>query len=219
MEESYFASLLSKRRDTRHFRPDVPVPSAVLNRAFQAAESAPSVGLTQPLRIVLVRSKERRKEFFQAFEAAQEEHMQALLSRNDPRHELYRKLKLQGILEAPVGLAVFCEPPQETEFSIGTLSLPRTVEWSAACAIQNLWLSLTDQGFGMGWVSILKAKHLQQLVQAPPRWQPMGYLCVGQPADDYEGRPMLEGRGWQKRKLLQVYEDTVKHTYLHLHHN
>ena len=51
--------VLTWRRDVRRFRPD-PVDAALLSRLLAAMQLAPSVGYSQPWRIVLVESAERR---------------------------------------------------------------------------------------------------------------------------------------------------------------
>jgi 5,6-dimethylbenzimidazole synthase len=110
---------------------------------------------------------------------------------------LHKSLKLDAILDAPVGLAVFCERPQEGSYTIGVQGSKETVVWSCACAIQNLWLSLTAQGYGAGWVSILDFEALKSILDVPKSWEPMGYLCIGKPATDYERKPMLQLLGWK----------------------
>ncbi len=51
--------LIVWRRDVRHFRCD-PVPESTVRRLLELASLAPSVGLSQPWRFVLVESPERR---------------------------------------------------------------------------------------------------------------------------------------------------------------
>ncbi|RKK01622.1 nitroreductase family protein, partial [Teichococcus wenyumeiae] len=47
------------RRDVRHFRPD-PLPEGLLEDLLEVAALAPSVGLSQPWRFVLVEAPARR---------------------------------------------------------------------------------------------------------------------------------------------------------------
>jgi len=60
-------------------------------------------------------------------------------------------------------------------------------------------LSLTEQGYSAGWVSILDYDQLKQVLSVPDDWEPLGYLCIGKPATDYDGQPMLEQVGWKQR--------------------
>jgi nicotinate-nucleotide--dimethylbenzimidazole phosphoribosyltransferase len=188
---------LAKRRDTRHFTPD-PVPAAVLQKALQAAHQAPSVGLSEPWRFIQVSSPAVKRQILANFQECRDDAEEQLSAEKD-RQNLHRSLKLEAITTAPVGLAVFCEQPRDDQYILGTTTARETLQWSVACAIQNLWLSLTAQGYGLGWVSILDLSWLARTLAAPDHWYPMGYLCIGKPATDYAGQPMLEREKWGRR--------------------
>ena len=187
---------IAARRDTRHFLSD-PVPEEVLAHALQAAHKAPSVGLSEPWRFVIVQSVQARKDLLASF------HMMKTLAEKDildlEKKALHASLKLEAIEDAPVGIGVFCERPPKGTYTIGTQGSAETVVWSCACAVQNLWLSLTAQGFSAGWVSILDFELFRITLGVPATWEPLGYLCVGKPATDYGGKPMLETLGWKGR--------------------
>jgi 5,6-dimethylbenzimidazole synthase len=187
---------IESRRDTRHFT-DEAVPKAVLDRALMAALHGPSVGLSQPCRFLDI-SSSHRATLIENF-AAQRKEAEADLDEPN-RLRLHQSLKLESLAEAPVLLATFCAYPQE-KYTIGVIGNMRAVEWSCACAIQNLWLSLTADGYGAGWVTILDLKALADRLKVPDHWEPMGILCIGKPATDYEGKPMLEHLGWKNREL------------------
>src|SRR5579859_7732477 len=51
--------VIAQRRDIRRFRPD-DVPDAVLWRVLEAAHRAPSVGLMQPWRFIVIRELDTR---------------------------------------------------------------------------------------------------------------------------------------------------------------
>jgi 5,6-dimethylbenzimidazole synthase len=189
---------IAARRDTRHFLLDA-VPQEVLDRALHAAHRAPSVGLSEPWRFVVVRSPEVKRRLLESFAA-----MRAAAERGIPqeaRRALHASLKLEAIVDAPVGIGLFCERPSLGEYTIGVQGSADTVVWSCACAVQNLWLSLTAQGFGAGWVSILEFDRLCEILEVPTTWEPLGYLCVGKPATDYGKQPMLESLGWKTRSV------------------
>src|SRR5262249_37417194 len=101
-ERAAIYRLLRARRDVRHFRPD-PVPDAGLRRMLEAAPLAPSVGFMQPWNFVLIRSLEIRQRVRESFEARNREQLAAVPG--EERKELYRQLKLEGILEAPLNVA------------------------------------------------------------------------------------------------------------------
>src|SRR5215469_9088954 len=58
-QRSVVHRVIAERRDIRRFRPD-PVPEDILRRLLEAAHRAPSVGLMQPWRFIVVRSIETR---------------------------------------------------------------------------------------------------------------------------------------------------------------
>jgi 5,6-dimethylbenzimidazole synthase len=187
---------IESRRDIRHFT-DEAVPKAVLDKALRAALHGPSIGLSQPCRFLDI-SHSPRATLIENFTSQRSEAETAL---DEPdRLRLHRSLKLESLAEAPTLLAMFCAYPEE-RYTIGVIGNVRAVEWSCACAIQNLWLSLTADGYGAGWVTILDLKALAAMLKTPANWEPMGILCMGKPATDYDGRPMLELLGWKNRKL------------------
>jgi 5,6-dimethylbenzimidazole synthase len=187
---------LAKRRDTRHFLSE-PVPKTVLDKAFKSAHQAPSVGLCEPWRFVLITSQEKRIALHQGYLKTRAE---AALQISDPElQKLFVSLKLEALLEAPVVIGLFCERPPDSRFTIGIQGSIDTVEWSCVCAIQNLWLSISAQGYAAGWVSIIDFKLISETLKVPQTWEPLGLLCVGKPATNYGGIPMLEKENWKKR--------------------
>jgi nicotinate-nucleotide--dimethylbenzimidazole phosphoribosyltransferase len=198
MQDSYIDlhEAILKRRDTRHFTAE-KVPEATLLKALEAAIQAPSVGLSQPWRFIDISSWDRQK----LTDNFQEQRFRAEAQISDPNQlATHKQLKLSGIIEAPILLAVYCEYPEIETYTIGTIGNPRALEWSCACAIQNLWLSLTSEGFGAGWVSILDLAKLARQMAVSDRWEPLGIICIGRPATNYGGRPMLEVAQWRNAK-------------------
>ena len=65
----------------------------------------------------------------------------------------YSQLKLEGICESPVNIAVFYKP--SPDLVLGQTSMPNMEEYSVVCAIQNMWLMARALNIGIGWVSIL----------------------------------------------------------------
>jgi len=93
------------RRDIRHFRSG-PIPDDVLRRILGAAHSAGSVGLMQPWNFLLVKSRAKRERVAAIFAS---ENRRAATHYAGERRQLYDALKLQGILDAPLNLAVTCD--------------------------------------------------------------------------------------------------------------
>ncbi len=186
--------LMRWRRDVRHFRTD-PVAPDQLDRALDAFRLAPSVGLSEPWRIIRADSAAARSAVEANFTAA---NTAALQGYSGDKARLYASLKLAGLREAPVQLAVFCDEGTTKGAGLGAATMPEMRAYSVACAIACFWLALRAEGLGLGWVSILDAARLARDLDAPPGWRLIGYLCVGHPAEDHPG-PELERVGWESR--------------------
>jgi len=188
--------VIAERRDIRRFRPD-PVPDAVLRQVLEAAHQAPSVGLMQPWRLIVVSEASRRSAV--RLLAQRERLRQA--DRFDARARHFLDQKVEGIVEAPLGIVVCCDhgPPDAEVLGRGTI--PETDVYSTACAIQNLWLAARAEGLGVGWVSFYRPDDLRALLAIPARVDPIAYLCLGWP-DERPERPGLEAAGWSSRMPL-----------------
>jgi nicotinate-nucleotide--dimethylbenzimidazole phosphoribosyltransferase len=98
-------------------------------------------------------------------------------------------------------------------FTIGTVGSNEAIKFSSVCSAQNIWLSLTEQGYSMGWISILNYYQFKQLLGLPEHIEPLGYFCVGKPATNYGNQPMLQQLNWkQKSETPFVEEINVIHT-------
>jgi nicotinate-nucleotide--dimethylbenzimidazole phosphoribosyltransferase len=192
------ADVIAGRRDIRRFRPD-PVPDDVLRRLLEAAHQAPSVGLSQPWRFLVVRSPQTRARIRAL--AARERARQA--ARFDDRARQFLDQKVEGVLEAPVGICVCCVPPPQGTEVLGRGTIPETDLYSTACAIQNLWLTARAEGLGVGWVSFYRPPDLRAVLGIPTAVDPVAWLCVGWP-DERPVRPGLERNGWAARGPLEA---------------
>ncbi|MBS7255679.1 nicotinate-nucleotide--dimethylbenzimidazole phosphoribosyltransferase [Flavobacterium branchiicola] len=193
---SYLDDILKSRRDTRHFTTD-EVPDEVIEKALQAGHWAPSVGLTDATRYYLIKSNEVKsaiKNLFLDYNKKAEE-----LTDNPEQKELYKSLKLEAIEEAPIGLIIAYDRSVLNQFTIGTVGSNEAVKFSSVCAAQNIWLSLTEQGYGMGWVSILNYYQFKKILDLPENIEPLGYFCIGKPATNYNNQPMLQQLHWKQK--------------------
>ena len=188
------AELISLRRDVRRFRPDA-LPIGLLDELLRVACQAPSVGFSQPWRWVSVDAPERRAAVLANFHAC---NRAALGDFSGSRAALYARLKLAGLAEAPVHLAVFIDAETETGSGLGRRTMPEMLSYSAVCAIHTLWLAARAHGIGLGWVSILDPKEIQRIADVPLTWQLIAYLCLGYPEEEQDS-PELERAGWAKR--------------------
>jgi 5,6-dimethylbenzimidazole synthase len=193
------------RRDIRHFLPH-PIPDEVLRRILEMAHLAPSVGFMQPWNFLLIYSTEIRSQVKALFEEANAAELAKI--ENPEKKALYPKLKLEGILEAPLNVAVTCDRRRDSPFVLGRAPMPQTDLFSTCLAIQNFWLAARAEGVGAGWVSILNQGAIERLLQLPPGVQLVAYLCVGYPTE-FRPKPMLEEVGWKHRQPLAelVFED------------
>ncbi len=183
------------RRDVRHFRRD-PVPPCVLDELLAAASLAPSVGLSQPWRFVLVDDPARRDAIRANFAAC---NRQALAEQQAARASLYARLKLAGLEDAPCHLAVFAEPDPAQGHGLGRATMPETTIYSALMAVHTLWLAATAAGLGLGWISILDPDAVSAALDITPGWVFIGYLCLGYP-ERMQDTPELEQAGWEYRR-------------------
>jgi nicotinate-nucleotide--dimethylbenzimidazole phosphoribosyltransferase len=188
---------IEERRDMRSFRPD-PLPEAVLARLLAAAHRAPSVGYMQPWRFILVRDAGARAALAALVE--RERQAQALYF-SGRRAALFPTLKVHGLLEAPVVVCVTVDPTRGGPHVLGRHSEPATDVYSAACAIENLWLAARAEGVGAGWVTFYRKDDLRPLLAIPPHVDPVALVCLGYVAD-FPPRPLLEEAGWDVRLPL-----------------
>lgn len=185
--------LFAWRRDVRRFKPD-SVPPALIENLVRMAALAPSVGNSQPWRFVSVESEAPRKAVIESFHDC---NAAALKSYEGERAALYASLKLSGLREAPVHLAVFCDHAVEAGFGLGRRTMPETLDYSAVAAIHTFWLAARAQGVGVGWVSILDPGEVCRALEVPPAWKLIAYLCVGFPQEEHLD-PELERHRWQE---------------------
>ena len=197
--QAEFAELVAWRRDVRRFRTGA-VPEATLDELFRLVALAPSVGNCQPTRLVRVDDPTRREAVRANFEAANKE---ALGAYKGERAQLYASLKLAGLNEAPVHLAVFCDDGTEQGHGLGARTMPETRRYSTVCALHTFWLAARARGLGVGWVSILDPGTIAETLDVPRGWTFIAYLCVGFPREEHL-IPELERVGWQAREAQPV---------------
>jgi 5,6-dimethylbenzimidazole synthase len=187
--------LLLWRRDVRRFRSD-PLPNGTLEALIELACLAPSVGLSQPWRFVIVDDRATRGAVRSNFEAC---NAQALAAQAPDRADLYARLKLAGLDEAPAHFAVFADRATGQGHGLGRRTIPEMIEYSAVTAVHTMWLAARAQGIGLGWISILDPSEMAAILNVPPEWKFIGYFCLGYPQAD-DTVPELEQAGWEQRR-------------------
>jgi 5,6-dimethylbenzimidazole synthase len=189
--------LIVWRRDVRRFRRE-PLPQGALDRLLQLACLAPSVGLSQPWRFIIVDSPIRRDAIKCCFKAC---NAQALSDQETERASLYARLKLEGLDDAPCHVAVFADRSTALGHGLGRLTMPQMIEYSAVLAVHTLWLAARAEGIGVGWLSILEPARVAAILDTPAGWAFIGYFCIGYPAEECD-TPALEQAGWETRRPL-----------------
>lgn len=194
-----FRDLVLWRRDVRRFKPD-PVAPERIDALLEIASHAPSVGLSQPWRFVRVVSPDRRAAVVASFTDANEKALQGYAGE---QQAIYAGLKLAGLKEAPIHLAIFSDDATHTGSGLGQQTMPETLHYSVVAAVQTLWLAARADGIGMGWVSILDPVAVTRVLDVPSGWSLVAYLCLGVPAEEHLD-PELERHHWESRTNAQA---------------
>jgi 5,6-dimethylbenzimidazole synthase len=196
--EAVYRAIRERRDVRRGFLPE-PIPDELLERLLGAAHNAPSVGLMQPWRFIVVKDINARQAVHTIFVDA---NRQALASYEGEQQQNYAGMKLEGILDAPQNLCIVCDSQSSQGHQLGRHTMPETALYSAVCAVQNLWLAARAEGIGVGWVSILDPELLRSALKIPEHITPVAYLCLGY-VEAFAAEPDLERVGWEKRTPLK----------------
>ena len=203
-ERDALYKIIHSRRDVRKDFLPMPIPDEVLKRILLAAHHAPSVGFMQPWDFILVTDQETKVEIKKGYEAARAEST-ALFE--EGKQDQYQGFKLEGILEAPIGICVTCDRTRNGPVVIGRTIKPEMDLYSTVCAIQNLWLAARSENLGLGWVSIVHDHVLRNTLEIPEHIEIIGYLCVGY-VSKFSEKPELETFGWLPRLNI---DDLIHH--------
>ncbi|OUS40020.1 5,6-dimethylbenzimidazole synthase [Oleispira antarctica] len=199
-ESELLSQIMAARRDVRgnRFLADA-LDQNDIDKIFAAALMAPSVGFSQPWEFVTISNVETRQQIADSF-FVENEKAKALFKAGKfeaGKLEQYEQLKLEGIIETPLNIAVFYNPAKGPV--LGQTSMAEMGRYSVVCAVQNMWLKARSLNIGMGWVSILDAEKVKQILNAPKERELIAYLCVGK-VDKFYDQPELETLQWQQRK-------------------
>jgi len=171
------------------------LPDGLLEDLVRQAALAPSVGYAQPWRFVSIVDPTKRAAITANFEAAR---TAAGALYQGAQADSYGRLKLSGLPEAPVHLAVFCDETTSAGAGLGRQTMPETLRYSVIGAIQLFWLAARARDVGVGWVSILDPQAAHKTLDAPESWSLVAYLCVGWPEPETTSdTPELARAGWQ----------------------
>ncbi|MFA6684098.1 MAG: 5,6-dimethylbenzimidazole synthase [Arcobacteraceae bacterium] len=195
-DQQTLKQIITARRDIRGNRfNNKEISKEILNELLNSANNAPSVGFSQPWEFVVIKDDDKRNEVYKEFEKQNKKAKKIFDSR-----EMYKSLKLEGIKESYLNIAVLYKKPKSD--ILGQTVQKKMGQYSVVCAIQNLWLSARSYNIGVGWVSILRPKKIKKILQIPKEYKLIGYLCVGY-VDTFLDTPELETLGWEKKKTLE----------------
>ncbi len=153
-----------------------PISEDVLQHILTAGHHAPSVGFMQPWDFVLITQEETKKTIKQGYELARIESAQQF---SEEQKAQYLSFKLEGMLEAPLGICVTCDRNRNGPTVIGRTIKPEMDLYSTVCAIRNIWLAARAENIGLGWVSILHDHVLRDALAIPNDKEIIAYLCLG----------------------------------------
>nr|WP_285738315.1 nicotinate-nucleotide--dimethylbenzimidazole phosphoribosyltransferase [Kitasatospora phosalacinea] len=197
--------VIRERRDVRNgFRPDA-IPHEVLIRVLEAAHTAPSVGYSQPWDFVVIRSAKTRRKMHELAERQREAYADSLPK---GRAKQFKEIKIEAILETPVNIVVTADRTRGGRHTLGRHTQPQMAPYSAALAVENLWLAARAEGLGVGWVSFFDEEELVRELGLPEHLDVVAYLCVGY-VDAFPDEPELQQQGWAKKRPLSwvVHEE------------
>jgi 5,6-dimethylbenzimidazole synthase len=190
---------IHERRDVRSQFLPKPIAPEVLARLLRAAHHAPSVGFMQPWDFVVIESLATKQAMKALYEQANAD---AAGQFEGERAALYRRLKLEGIVDSPVNVCVTCDRTRGGPHVLGRNTMLDADLFSTCLAVQNLWLAARAEGIGVGWVSIVDPAQLATLLGLPEHVVPVAYLCLGY-VSEFLARPELETAGWRSRLPLE----------------
>jgi 5,6-dimethylbenzimidazole synthase len=194
-DASFLQTILSARRDVRgnHYI-DKAIAPEILNAVLHAANSAPSVGFSQPWEFMVIDDSALREKVYAEFEKENKKAKKIFAT-----DTLYPSLKLEGIKEAAYNIAVLYKKPIKA--ILGQTTKKKVGEYSVVCAIQNLWLMARAYSIGVGWVSILKPKKIKKILGISSDYKLIAYLTMGY-VDEFLKIPELQTLNWEAKKEL-----------------
>ena len=195
-DQTTLDKIITSRRDVRgnNFI-NKKISQKKLLKILNSAQNAPSVGYSQPWRFVIV-DKENKELVYDHFKKSYDKSKEKFKDK-----KLYNTLKLEGIKESNINIAVYYEKSKKD--ILGQTYMKRTGEYSVVCAILNMWLTARALNIGMGWVSILKPKKINKIFDIKKEdYKFIAYLCFGYTKEFFD-EPELKKLGWEKKKKIK----------------
>lgn len=172
-----------------------PVPDAVLWKAVEAARFGPQGGNRQPVRFVVVRDAERKRQlgelYAQQWERYTGRRRPAPSSEEQPSESLGDVDSFAwGFGRHPAIVVVCAHLPSllATDLELGRLSIVGGA--SVYPTVQNLMLALRDQGVASALTTLLCAREpeVKRLLAIPAEYATACHIAVGYPARPFPTR-------------------------------
>jgi len=197
IEQDILLDIIKARRDIRgnNFT-SKKIKKKKINQILEAGIHAPSVGFSQPWKFVVIEDEKIKNKIYDNFTKEYENSKKYFKNRS----KTYNSLKLEGIKEAPINIAVYYKKSDKK--ILGQTSQKKMGEYSVVCAIQNMWLMARALNIGIGWVSILKPKKVNKILNVPKDYKLVGFLCVGH-VKEFLDTPELETLKWEEKKEIK----------------
>ncbi len=166
--------IIKSRRNTKNFTQD-DVPKEHIELLLESAVWAPNHRNTEPWRFFVVpKNSQTRPKIADGMIALQEKESSRVLNESQKS-----SIKTQ-ILEAPCMLFVYSVTDDDSEITEENYA-------AVCCAIQNLQLTATAIGLGVGWSTgkVARIENMHKILGAEESLKMTGVLTIGHP----EGAP------------------------------
>jgi nitroreductase len=158
--DAVYQAIFSRRDVRGQFLPDA-IPDEVLARILTAAHFAPSVGYMQPWSFVLIRDAAVKQRIHTAFAEANAEALQMF---EGEKREIYRELKLEGIIESPVNILITCDRDRAGPVVIG-----RTHINMPLVSMRQLLDHAAENGYGLPAFNVNNMEQVWAIMEAASR--------------------------------------------------
>jgi coenzyme F420-0:L-glutamate ligase/coenzyme F420-1:gamma-L-glutamate ligase len=187
-----------QRRTIRNFTND-PVPREIIDRAIEAAASAPAPHHTKPWRFRVFTAGVDDPERTELLDAMREKWESDLTAEGRTDSEISTRIKRGDLLRtAPVIVFPFID------MSAGAHTYPEPVERNASelnmfhiaggAAVENLLISIATSGYGSAWISssIFCPHTMRTVLGLADTYWPLGGVAIGVPANPPTERQNIE---------------------------
>ncbi|KJE50067.1 MULTISPECIES: 5,6-dimethylbenzimidazole synthase [Acidiplasma] len=192
---------IKKRRDVRSWFSNEKIPDEIISKILMAGNYAPSVGLSQPWNFIIIKDIDIRKKIKSIVDKKRIDFYNSLPYNKKNKFE---RIKIEGILESYINIAVTCDFSRKGPDIIGRSTIRETSEYSVVLAIENMWLAARSENIGMGWVSFFDPEDVKDVLKIPESIKLIAYLTLGKLTEDHD-IPELEEKNWEKRNNLSEY--------------